>query len=360
MLTGQGPYLKQHSTVTGKLNLTDAVAHWWILKDEPSQQSNGGYIEPNGHVAALYQNELYEHTTGRAAMARLQQFGVTFGYKNVVIYIEPINIEHLTTNTARTSLLIKNEQLPWNEWATEFRNNLPKEIADFVAEKAAATVNTDHSATIRNRLKDILHLYEISRFKPAIKGPYTTDEDRVLSAGSKIVHSGNRIIKESDKGNSGTGGNVYSIFQKNNGTPSTKVKPDPFPEVRWVSVKNKTREPGDIEDRAGKFLTEQNLLLINADFSAFTDLVDHFLRNYLGIPGMETVVQDVVKGWFEQSLVETIIGVQWLFNRKEWSQVDIDKALSEEALTASIMQRYHIYYAIKRELASKVGARKIA
>jgi len=59
-------------------------------------------------------------------------------------------------------------------------------------------------------------------------------------------------------------------------------------------------------------------------------------------------------------LVETIIGVQSLFNRKEWSQADIDKAVSEEALTTAILQRYHIYYAIKRDLASKLGARKIA
>ena len=50
-----------------------------------------------------------------------------------------------------------------------------------------------------------------------------------------------------------------------------------------------------------------------------------------------------------------VIGVQALKDAKEWSKDDIFKALSEEALTASVMQRYHVNHAIKRELGSKLG-----
>ena len=69
-------------------------------------------------MAALYQDEIYELATARAGMSKLQQFGVTFGYRFVVIYVEPRNgsARALTTNTARTSLLIDNEPLPWAEW----------------------------------------------------------------------------------------------------------------------------------------------------------------------------------------------------------------------------------------------------
>jgi hypothetical protein len=48
------------------------------------------------------------------------------------------------------------------------------------------------------------------------------------------------------------------------------VKPDPFPEVKWLTVTDGSRAPGDLEDRAAKYLAEQNLLLINGDFRAFT------------------------------------------------------------------------------------------
>ena len=69
--------------------------------------------------------------TGRSGTARLQQFGVIFGYRQVVIYVEPhANETRLTTNTARTNLLINNEPLPWADWAAEFREKMPSEIED--------------------------------------------------------------------------------------------------------------------------------------------------------------------------------------------------------------------------------------
>ncbi len=63
-------------------------------------------------------------------------------------------------------------------------------------------------------------------------------------------------------------------------------------------------------------------------------------------------------GWFEQALVETVIGVQALQNSREWTHQDIDQALSVEALTAAVMQRYHIHFAVKRELGVKLGSLK--
>jgi len=360
-LTGQGPYLKQHAVSSGVVNLTNAVAHWWILKEESAITNNSGYVESSGHIAALYQNELYELTTARAGMSKLQQFGVTFGHKYVVLYLEPTNIELVTTNTARTTLLIDNDFLPWNEWANEFRNNLPNEIAKLVAEKAAAAINTDHQKSIRERLKDIMDLFRISRYKPIASGSLFLDGDR-LTRGGGIGNLTRQTEKnESSKTNSmggGTGGNVYAVFEKVDGIPGKKVKPDPFPEVRWVSVKDGTREVGDIEDRAAKYLSDQNILFINADFTVFNDMVSYFRKEFDFISGMSELSQEVVRGWFEQALVETIIGIQGLVNRKEWTQKDIDTALSEESLTASIMQRYHVHNAVKRELGSKVGSLK--
>ena len=140
-LTGQEAYLQQHSIATGKVKLSEANAYWWILKEEPAIGNNSGFIESAGHVAALYQNELYEMASARAGMSKLQQFGITFGYKWVVIYIEPIS-DHdreITTNTSRTSLLINNNAIPWTEWAEEFRENMPSELEDFIKRKAAGS-----------------------------------------------------------------------------------------------------------------------------------------------------------------------------------------------------------------------------
>ena len=44
------------------------------MKEEPAITNNSGYIESAGHVAALYQNELYDRATSRAGTAMLQRF----------------------------------------------------------------------------------------------------------------------------------------------------------------------------------------------------------------------------------------------------------------------------------------------
>ena len=363
-LTGQHLYLSQHSTASGSVELSDAVAHWWILRDEPAISNNSGYVESAGHVAALYRDELYEMSTARSGMSRLQQFGVTFGYRYVVIYVQPREdgANALTTNTARTSLLIDNEPLPWADWASEFRDKLPAEIAALVAEKAAGASNTDHSRSIRDRLRDIFDLFKISRYRPTSAGATLVDEERLVRGG-RVADAARDRLGTGEGGRSGGGpggsvGNVYAVFEKAGGTPGHRIKPDPFPVVNWVSVKDGTREYGDIEDRAAKYLADQNRLLINADFRVFADMATFFAKEFRDAPGIEELAREAVRGWFEQALVETVMGVQGLVNSKEWSQLDIDSALSEEALTSSVMQRYHVHFAVKRELASKLGSRR--
>ena len=152
-------------------------------------------------------------------------------------------------------------------------------------------------------------------------------------------------------------GNVYAVFEKKDGSPARRVQPDLFPEVRWVSVDNGTREYGDIEDRAAKYLQEQNLLLINSDFRVFIDMASLFIKQLGDQPGIQELVTEAVRGWFEQALVESVIGVQALRNSKEWSVQDIQTALSEEALTATVMQRYHVNLAVKRELGAKLSTK---
>jgi hypothetical protein len=360
-LVGQKRYLNEHCVSSGKVQLTDVLSHWWILEDEPAIGNNSGFIESSGHIAALYQDELYEHATGRSGMSKLQQFGVTFGYRYVVIYVEPIVKAEtiLTTNTARTSLLINNEPLPWADWAAEFRENLPKEISDLVAEKAALASDEDHSKSIRERLKDILDIYKISRYKPTKDGDVLVDAEQLTGGAFPIRNFGTSKRKDrSSTGAAGAIGNVYAVFEKTDGVPARRAKPDIFPQVTWVSIKDGTRVYGDTEDRAAKYLADQNHLLINADFRVFADMNTYFINEFGGSSEIEKVVRDAVHAWFEQALVETILGIQGLRNSKEWSQNQIDSAWSEEALTTAVMQRYHVLFAVKRELGAKLGARR--
>jgi len=361
-LTGQRAYLEEHKELSGQKELTDATCHWWVLRDEPALGNNSGFIESSGHVAALYQNELYELATARSGVAKLQQFGITFGYRFVVIYVEPrVDSSRLvTTNTPRTALLVDKEPLPWADWAAEFRENMPEELAAFVSSKAAASADTDHTKAIRDRLKDILEMFKLSRYQPATDGSRLIDPDSLTRGGRSGTQARAEASGRSSasRAGGGSGGNIYSVFEKKDGVPGKKRKPDPFPSVRWVSVSDGTRESGDIEDRAAKYLPEQNLLLINGDFRVFHDVVAFFSKEFSASPAVEEVAQEAVRAWFEQALVETVIGIQALRSSKVWASPDIEKSLSEEGLTAAAMQRYHVHFAVKRELGSKLGGRR--
>lgn len=368
-VTGQFVYLEQHKECSGTLDLSGAKAHWWILKDETALSANSGFVESSGHVAALHDDELYELASGRAGHSKLQQFGVIFGYRQVVIYVEPSAADGvtLTTNTARTHLLLNRQSLPWSEWAAEFRERMPSDIKALIERIAAQSTAENHGKSIRERLKAMMDLYKVSRYKPHAAGSLAIAEPTPNAGGRSGRNNGSPDgggggSRSSTQG--GAVGGVYSVFLKKDGQPGRQAKPDIFPRVQWISLAEGTRESGDIEDKAARYLEDQNMLLINADFRVFTDMVQHWVQLYASehgeVAGLRTRVRDSVHDWFEQALTETIIGLQALKGSREWSTQDLQSAWSEAALTSVVMQRYHPYNCIKRELGTKIGALKKA
>ena len=359
-IQGQEKYLEAHSEASGKKALTGATAHWWILRDEPAMTQNSGWVASSGHAAALYRDELYEMLTGRAATSRLQQFGVIFGHQRVVIYLEPIadTVHRVTANTSRTQLLLDQEPLPWADWAAEFRSDLPNEITTLMEEITAGASHSDHRQAIRERLKQIRDLFRFSRYRPSPTGDKIISDTASPGGRSDGDKSADKDGRQSGGGSGGRAGNIYALFLADEGQPGEEVFTNNEPDVAWVTVEEGTRTQGFLEDRAAKFLPEQNLLQINGDFRGFTDMVDRWAEFYAETPGARRDIVDVCREWFEQSLVETVLGVQALKDSREWTVEDIGKSLSEEALTAAVMPRYHIDVAVKRALGAKLGSLK--
>src|SRR5262249_16724660 len=187
---------------------------------------------------------LYDRATARAGTAVLQRFGILFGNRFVVLYVEPIPAKGqvLTTNTARTTLLLNGETLPWDEWAYEFREKMPKQLAEFVREKAAAGTEKDHISGIKDRLKNVMDLYKVSRYRPAPSGVYLSDESSAVRVGRSPFSgakseggggSGQQVGATTKGDRDGQIGNIYHLFEKKGGTPSEKSAVDPFPGVTW-------------------------------------------------------------------------------------------------------------------------------
>jgi hypothetical protein len=232
-------------------------------------------------------------------------------------------------------------------------------------EIASRATETDHSKSIRERLKAMLDLFKISRYRPTLNGP--------LQIGEPTPNSGGRL----PRGDGGTGkgetrsskvsgggavGGIYSTFLKADGQLGRDARPDLFPRVLWISVKDGTREQGEIEDKAARYLEEQHMLKINADFRVFTDMIEYWVDTYskerAPISGLHEIVRDSVHNWYQQALTETIIGLQALRGSKEWPTNELHEAWSDSALSSVVMQRYHPFNSIKRELGTKIASLK--
>src|SRR6266568_4321705 len=359
VVEGQGAWLDKTCGASGVVNLTGATAHWWIIKPEIDKDS--GHVAPGGHIAALYQNELYELQTGRAGIAKLQAFGAIFGADRVVIYVEPdTNHRPVIANTARTQLLVEGEPLDWAGWAAEFRDRMPDDLAQLQEEIGAKAGEKDHKKAILERLKQIKDLLRFSRFRPAKEGAGSIDPESLTQGGAPSIRGGhNEGAREPGK-KGGRAGDLYALFAESGALGAEPVDSFGEPQTQWVSIEDGTRISPDLEDRAAKFLLQQNLLLINADFRAFTDMVDRWARAYAHVPGALATVKEVVHEWFEQTLIETVMSAQALKRTGKWSLQELGALWTEEALTAAVLPRWHIDQSIKRNLGHRLGSLKAA
>jgi hypothetical protein len=238
---------------------------------------------------------------------------------------------------------------------------MPVEIKDHIDSVISGSGSSSHQESIKERLSNYEKLYRLSRYRPRPGGGYTIEEPQ---------HGRRRNRRQRDKeddgsasgtagGRSDTAGSLLASMLADEGKPAEKVsKGLAIPSARWISLAEGTRAEGEIEDRAAKFLREDNLIKINADFRAFTDMVNYWCDQRAVERGHQAIV-DIVHEWFEQALIETVMGCQDLQGTQHWDPDEIDRALSEESLTATVMQRYHVANAIKRAIGAKMGSFRV-
>jgi hypothetical protein len=359
-IEGQGHWLEKNSETRGTVDIQGARIHWWILRAEVDKDS--GHVAPGGHVAALYQNELYEMLTGRGGIARLQAFGIIFGTDRVVIYVEPNSTSEqpVTANTARTQLLIGNEPLDWAGWAAEFRDKMPEPLSQLQEQIGALAGEKDHKKAIMERLKQIRDLLRFSRFRPAKDGSVSIEPLSATTGGEPSTRSTNQngIRETGSKG--GRSGDLYALFAESSPLNADPIDSFDMPKPQWVSIEDGTRVPPDLDDRAAKFLLQQNLLMINGDFRVFTDMIERWTEAYAHVPGAKETIKDVVHEWFTQQLVETVMSAQALRRTGKWSLQELELLWSEAALTAAVLPRWHIDQSIRRNLGHRLGSLKAA
>ena len=74
-----------------------------------------------------------------------------------------------------------------------------------------------------------------------------------------------------------------------------------LPDVAWITARDGSRAPGDLEDQAARYHAGRHELTINGDFRAITDLMTHWEYLYKGIPGARAVIEAHVREWWSRS-----------------------------------------------------------
>jgi hypothetical protein len=125
-----------------------------------------------------------------------------------------------------------------------------------------------------------------------------------------------------------------------------------LPDVAWISARDGTRAPSDLEDQAARYHPARHELTVNSDFRAIKDLTNHWQRRYPGVPGARAVIEAQVREWCEQVLVEVVLAAR----NSSWSQEQLDALLSPTAFTAALLPRHLLHAALQKRLGQKLGA----
>ena len=358
-IRGMKHYLEKYSDSFGTVDLKTATVHWFLLPD--GQNVSGGVWDDKSHVAALFQSELYDVKRVREARSELISFGIIYGQSRVVLYVEPnTSLLNVVANTARSNLLIvdgeKSMLLPWTAWAAEFRDKMPEPLRRMMEEIVARADTGSFADEVKRRLREMKDLLRLSRYRRTVAGPITASGAQpggVVRAAEGTHESKSTVTTSSGKG--GSNANLYAAFLAAEGDRAEQIRNrDTTPEVTWVSVLDGTRDQGLLEDKAARYIPEQNIILANSDFRGFQRMIEVLAEEY---PHADpSTVKRVVQTWTSLQLIESVMGIHSLQGSPEWSSGgDLNRALSEESLTAVVMVRYAALSQMKRQLGGTVG-----
>jgi hypothetical protein len=348
VVLGQKAVLDSKAEEFGEVQVTGAKVYWWIM---PAGADGHGRELLKGHSALLNQDEVFDISDARSN--RLAYFGVIFGRDRVIIYVEP---ENAVQNTARTGLVRPDgSPLRWDVWQDDFRQNMPPVLRQFLDKLINENSKDSHADTIRERLKSLKDLFRISRYRRSATGTLLANPDveAPLGTGHQAVQAGANADNNSQKAGTGvkSGGLATSLLSElvdEGGVSVVAVSPDPFPQLRWSD------ESDALRDRAAEYLPSDNLIVANKGFQGLRDLTTYFSKNYQDTPELLSLIEDVVKEAFEQVLIECVAGALSLRHRQHWNVNDFERAISREALTTVVMQRYWMCSQIRRTLGSKI------
>ncbi len=276
----------------------------------------------------------------RGGYGRLHDFGIRFGYDRVVLYLQPqIDEARVRADTARAMLLLDHEPLPWERWGCEFTAAMPEGILE-LQERAASVDAAPRRETIRTRLAEHLPLYALSRYWPPRLAP---TRETATGGDSATVHvdASRPASQAPPRPEDPVDGAQEDLAAVETEASESAVD---LPDVAWISTRDGTRAPGDLEDRAARYHAGRHKLTVNADFRVIADMTGHWTRRYRATPGARPVIEAQAREWCEQTLVEVVLCAR----TSRWNDDQLAALLSPTSFSVALLPRHLIYAVLQK------------
>ena len=370
-LVGQETYLEDNAIDSGVLRMSTAKVHWWIM-DELSEKNNSrtdnlyAAWERRGHIAVLYQNELYDSTTGPTRMARMTAFGIHSKRTRVVLYVEPLtDYKGITvaSNLERTLVTIDGKPLPWEDYGAEFYRNMPTALKQFV-EQDLDQEELEDLQEMRDKQDEHFRSLAID-FPKYVESKHGTEDTEFDQTEEVLVFERfgdgehGPVNDPNANGAQPTNKRVTRTQKPSpNATKAVKVDRWERPKVFWVNSEDGSRDEGFMEDRMGSYSKKNNVLYLNADFRGLQSLVSRVTKfKAVGNdPLANHIITKVTRQVAEKVVVSHIFTGYALKGGKHWTDADINVIYSEESITASIMSDTLVYTELKTVVGRELAA----
>ena len=357
---GQQSALNKNSTNLGIKQVAGAKIYWWIIKDKI--ESHGRELL-SGHTATLFEDEITNYGIGKSNLSK--RFGIIFGFKNVVLLIEP-NKETHQYDMGRKGVVRKDGgNLEIDKWAEEFSKNMPEKLKEYV-DQHLNDCDSDDIKDIKKQLKKFMKYFNISHYQKRPDG----ELENVIEIGnlSGGFRGGEGNIKNPTIGpNAGKTAELLSVLEdvKKRKEKVKMEKADPWPNIIWVTNQEnrnddeEVREDGEIEDKLAEFHDSQNTIKANMDFEGYKDLMRQFSEEYEGYADpdvLNNTVIKVVRTEITKMLLQHVAYAKYLKGRnKYWKTEEFENMISSEVLTSILAQKATLIPQIKRQIQAKLG-----
>jgi hypothetical protein len=368
-IRGQHYYLDKHSCSKGTLRLpsVDAIAYWWILSDEIT--AGGKTWNNRGHVASIFQGELYDVKGGTGRTSALKDFGIYAGHNRIVIYVQPTNV--LGANTARTHLILRGEvRVDYPGIGAAFSEEMPDELLAFMSGQVSSDPS-DHRKSILKNLMEVEHALGQARFRRSQKGKEESVEPEV---GGRNTHGALAPVPEPrttppspvPEPNHDAAGRVGDRYLRNSREEmerlrAERLRTDPLPNVVW-DEEGRTVPPG----RAATYTHASHIVTANARFDFYLDVLEWSigeakarLSGTITEDTLKQICRDEVRRWFAEAFAHTVVALRHKAHDALWGPMIYETGLSDEGLTAAVVSHpWHLLASIKRGLSGRLGRSK--